>query len=488
MTKLIKRIVYAFILINCAYAQAPLKVGGAGVPLPSAMLEVTSTANPYRGVLFPRLTTVKRDSISAPATSLLIFNSTSSKYQYYNGAAWVGLDGATGATGATGTTGAGGSLGHYGAFQDTTIQTAAAINTGYPIYIGIVDEANGVYLPNGSHIQFGYAGTYNVQFSAQFSNSVSADHDVEIWLTKNGTAVPSSNGKISVPSKHGSTDGHIVASWNYILTLAANDSLQFYWSTENTNVQLQTYPINGSTPFTPSMIVTAQQVMYTQVGPTGVTGATGPTGATGATGPTGATGAAGDTGDTGVTGATGSTGDTGVTGSTGATGATGATGETGATGATGTNAWTEIIMSATTGVTSTTLVNIPGMVTPTLVSGGVYEIEFVATANPGAVTTGCKLGVNSTGTSPVVSVWHIGQTTQTANIGTSANGFFSQNANNVASNGTFLTSSAVTGMLYMKGIIMVGTGSPVLSMRALKVTSGTLTFQIGTVFRYRRLS
>ena len=70
MTKLIKRIVYAFILINCAYAQAPLKVGGAGTPLPSAMLEVVSTANPYRGVLFPRLTTVKRDSISAPATSL----------------------------------------------------------------------------------------------------------------------------------------------------------------------------------------------------------------------------------------------------------------------------------------------------------------------------------------------------------------------------------------------------------------------------------
>lgn len=57
-------------------------------PEATAILELRSIE---RGFLVPRLTTAQRDniiiSIGIPATSLLIFNTTTNQYNYYDGAA-----------------------------------------------------------------------------------------------------------------------------------------------------------------------------------------------------------------------------------------------------------------------------------------------------------------------------------------------------------------------------------------------------------------
>ncbi|UOR05872.1 hypothetical protein MUN82_01940 [Hymenobacter aerilatus] len=61
------------------------KDGRAGIntnsPHPSATLEVGGTTG---GLLAPRLTSTQRDAISNPATSLLIYNTTTAGFQYYN--------------------------------------------------------------------------------------------------------------------------------------------------------------------------------------------------------------------------------------------------------------------------------------------------------------------------------------------------------------------------------------------------------------------
>ncbi len=57
-------------------------------PDPSALLDLTSTD---RGLLVPRLTTVQRDDIPVPALSLLIYNTSNTRFEYYNGSAWVPL-------------------------------------------------------------------------------------------------------------------------------------------------------------------------------------------------------------------------------------------------------------------------------------------------------------------------------------------------------------------------------------------------------------
>lgn len=181
-----------------------------------------------------------------------------------------------GERGATGPAGPGGASGYYGAFSDYLTQTTTA-NTATAMLLRTTDGSSGVSVVSQTRITFANAGTYDVQWSGQFQNSDNQDHDVTVWLRKNGTDVTGSTGVVSVPSSHGAVAGHTVTSWNYVMTLAAADYLQFYWSADNTAVTIQTYPAgtNPTTPSTASLIVTAVQVMNTQIGPTGPAGPTG---------------------------------------------------------------------------------------------------------------------------------------------------------------------------------------------------------------------
>lgn len=260
----------------------------------------------------------------------------------WSGTAWVdngnligptGSTGPTGPTGATGATGAGGALGWYGAFQDATNQILSSTTTAQAINIGIVDEANGVSIVSGNRITFANAATYSVIWTAQLINTDTQIHNAQIWLRKNGVDVVDSNSTFSVPNSHGGVYGALVPSVNYVLTLAAGDYLQLMWVADSTQVQMDTLAAGTSptTPRSPSVIVTATQVMYTQLGPTGPTGSTGAAGTVGPTGPTGAASTvAGPTGPTGTAGTNGPTGPTGaastVAGPTGPTGTAGPTG------------------------------------------------------------------------------------------------------------------------------------------------------------------
>ena len=246
---------------------------------------------------------------------------------------------AVGIAGPVGPTGAGGALGYYGAFSDYTTQTPVA-DTATPMLLGTTDEANGVSIASGSRITFAHAGTYNVQWSGQFVNSATADCDVSVWFRKNGIDVPGSTGIVNVPSKHGSSSGHALPSWNFVLTVAANDYVQFYWSSPLTTVSITTFPISGSPtrPTTASLVVTATQVMYAQTGPQGVTGPQGAQGVTGAQGVAGAQGSQGPqglVGPQGAQGVAGAQGDQGAQGPQGVAGAQGSQGPQGVAGAQG---------------------------------------------------------------------------------------------------------------------------------------------------------
>ena len=52
------------------------------------MLDITSTS---RGILIPRMTTADRNAILAPAASLMIFNTTTNAYNYWDGTAWIAI-------------------------------------------------------------------------------------------------------------------------------------------------------------------------------------------------------------------------------------------------------------------------------------------------------------------------------------------------------------------------------------------------------------
>lgn len=141
----------------------------------------------------------------------------------------------------------------YGSFYDTTIQTAAAINTAYAMTFNTVGISNGVTRGSpSSRIYVDTKNVYNVQFSAQLDNTSGGSHLIFIWLRVNGVDVADSAGQIRLKG----SDGELVVSWNYIYQFNANDYLELMWSTNDTSVQITSSGAVAPVPTIPSVILT----------------------------------------------------------------------------------------------------------------------------------------------------------------------------------------------------------------------------------------
>jgi len=146
----------------------------------------------------------------------------------------------------------------YGAFQDSTDQTAASTTAAYAVTFNTTDFSNGISVASNSRITVKSYGIYNVQFSFQFVNTGTQIQDVDIWFRKNGTNIDNSNSRFSIPNSHGGVDGHLIAAMNFWVEMQANDYVEIMWRTTSTAVSIQQIPSQTSPtrPATPSAIVT----------------------------------------------------------------------------------------------------------------------------------------------------------------------------------------------------------------------------------------
>lgn len=216
----------------------------------------------------------------------------------------TGPKGDKGDKGDTGSTGAGGALGYYGSFYDMTDQPLASIAVAQPIAIGTIAEGNGITIENSDEVTFEYEGTYSLTFSAQITNYANSVQKAVFWVKKNGVDYPDSATEMDLQPRKGSGNpNRQVITINYVATAEAGDYVQVFWAGGSTQLTVESLPAGTSPvyPAIPSIILTAVQVMYTQVGPQGLKGDTGDTGPTGPQGPTGATGATGPSGVVSVT-------------------------------------------------------------------------------------------------------------------------------------------------------------------------------------------
>jgi hypothetical protein len=69
----------------CGYGYAQNSGIGTAAPLPAAAFEVKSASG---GFLGPRLNTMQRDAIMMPAVGLMIYNTDSNCYEFWNGTQW----------------------------------------------------------------------------------------------------------------------------------------------------------------------------------------------------------------------------------------------------------------------------------------------------------------------------------------------------------------------------------------------------------------
>jgi hypothetical protein len=104
-------------------------------------------------------------------------------------------------------------------------------------------------------------GLYNIQFSAQLTNTNNTNITFDIWFAYTGSNVANSNTQIDVNKSSGQL-GRSVAAWNLLTPIEANDYVELMWSCDAATGQIysmgtQTSPTR---PAVPSVIVTVTQV------------------------------------------------------------------------------------------------------------------------------------------------------------------------------------------------------------------------------------
>lgn len=151
----------------------------------------------------------------------------------------------------------------YGAFQDTTDQTAANTTTAYAVTLDTTDYSNGIYLSNSSRLNVRNYGIYNIQFSIQLKNTTNDSQDTDIWFRKNGTDIAGSNSRFSMPSRKSTGDpSHLIAAMNFFMEMNAGDYVEVMWRVSDIGVSIEQYPTSTSPtrPSIPSAIVTLSYV------------------------------------------------------------------------------------------------------------------------------------------------------------------------------------------------------------------------------------
>lgn len=147
----------------------------------------------------------------------------------------------------------------YGAFQDSTDQTAANTTTAYAVTFNTTDFSNGVTIASGSRITVADAGIWNCQFSIQLKNTTNDTQDVDIWFRKNGTNIDNSNSRFNLsPRKSSGDPSHMIAAMNFFVSLNASDYIEIMWRVSDVGVSIEQYPAGTSPtrPTIPSAIVT----------------------------------------------------------------------------------------------------------------------------------------------------------------------------------------------------------------------------------------
>jgi hypothetical protein len=82
-------------------------------------------------------------------------------------------------------------------------------------------------------------------------------------VRKNGANIANSASVSGTPAKHGSINGHNVLTVNFVFSLAANDYIQFCWTTKDGTSSIITYPASVVAPIhpaSPAVILTVIQI------------------------------------------------------------------------------------------------------------------------------------------------------------------------------------------------------------------------------------
>jgi hypothetical protein len=144
-------------------------------------------------------------------------------------------------------------------------QTAALVNTGYPMTFVSTDLTSGITITNNvgllpTRITFTESGKYNIQFSVQFQRTTGGASAVaDVWFRKGGADILSSNRSVNLQANA----GYVLSSWNFFTDInveSANPYVEIMWAVTDINIIIAAALVNAVHPATPSVIVTVSKV------------------------------------------------------------------------------------------------------------------------------------------------------------------------------------------------------------------------------------
>jgi len=139
-----------------------------------------------------------------------------------------------------------------GLFYSTTDQTAAAINTGYPIEFENTYIGNGVSITGTDNTQITVTadGVYNFQVTLQTAHTNSSAVQAWTWINKNGTDVTYGGQQQTIVG-----NANQPVYWNFSIDLTAGQYIEMYWATADLSLSLDSTAPTSPHPGIPSTVV-----------------------------------------------------------------------------------------------------------------------------------------------------------------------------------------------------------------------------------------
>jgi len=137
-----------------------------------------------------------------------------------------------------------------GLFYSTTDQTAAVINTGYPVEFENTYIESKISIVDDTKITVSADGVYNFQVTLQTAHTNSAAVQAWTWINKNGTDVTYGGQQQTIVG-----NANQPVYWNFSIDLTAGQYIEMYWATADLSLSLDSTAPTSPHPGIPSAVV-----------------------------------------------------------------------------------------------------------------------------------------------------------------------------------------------------------------------------------------
>ena len=97
----------------------------------------------------------------------------------------------------------------------------------------MLDSISGFTLDPTGYATANQNGVYKIDFSLQLANSDNTQHDAFVWLQTNGTVVPGSSSRFTIPArKSAGVFAYIVGYSSITFEIQKDDEIRLWWATE----------------------------------------------------------------------------------------------------------------------------------------------------------------------------------------------------------------------------------------------------------------